>query len=107
MFQRSPSKGEFARSIAADSVTANVMVVDANLTIIYMNKAVIELLKGAESDIRKDLPRFSTATLIGSNIDVFHKDPNHQRRILENLNTTHRATIQIGGRNFDLVATPL
>ncbi|MBR2117122.1 MAG: PAS domain-containing methyl-accepting chemotaxis protein [Afipia sp.] len=107
MFQRSPSKGEFARSIAADFVTANVMVVDANLTIIYMNKAVIELLKGAESDIRKDLPRFSTATLIGSNIDVFHKDPNHQRRILENLNTTHRATIQIGGRNFDLVATPL
>lgn len=107
MFQRSPSKGEFARSIAADFVTANVMVVDANLTIIYMNKAVIELLKGAESDIRKDLPRFSTATLIGSNIDVFHKDPSHQRRILENLNTTHRATIQIGGRNFDLVATPL
>src|SRR5207245_1247782 len=69
--------------------------------------ALTELLTEAEADIRKDLPRFSVATLIGSNIDVFHKHPEHQRRMLENLNATHRATIRVGGRTFDLVATPL
>ena len=91
------SHGEIAKSLATDSITANVMVADASLTIVYMNRAVIELLKEAEADIRKDLPRFSVATLIGSNIDVFHKHPEHQRRMLENLKATHRATIQVGG----------
>ena len=106
MFKRH-SHGELAKSLATDSMTANVMVADASLTIVYMNRAVTELLKEAEADIRTDLPRFSVATLIGSNIDIFHKHPEHQRRMLENLKATHRATIQVGGRMFDLVATPL
>jgi methyl-accepting chemotaxis protein len=92
---------------ATDVLTANVMVADANLNIIYLNEAVTDFLKEAESDIQKELPRFSVAGLIGSNIDVFHKHPAHQRQMLENLTRTHRATINVGGRTFDLVATPL
>ena len=88
MFRRH-SHSEFEKSLATDSMTANVMVADASLTIVYMNRSVTELLTEAQADIRKDLPRFSVATLIGSNIDVFHKHPEHQRRILENLNATH------------------
>ncbi|MDB5502310.1 MAG: methyl-accepting chemotaxis sensory transducer with Pas/Pac sensor [Tardiphaga sp.] len=107
MFNRRSTKSEVAKSLATDSLTANVMVADASLTIIYMNEAVVELLKEAEADIQKDLPRFSVAKLVGSNIDVFHKNPAHQRQMLENLNKTHRATINVGGRIFDLVATPL
>jgi methyl-accepting chemotaxis protein len=107
MFKGRSHTNHLAKSLATDSITANVMVADASLTIVYMNRAVIEFLKEAESDIQKDLPRFSVATLIGSNIDVFHKKPEYQRRILENLNATHRAMIRVGGRSFDLVATPL
>jgi alkanesulfonate monooxygenase SsuD/methylene tetrahydromethanopterin reductase-like flavin-dependent oxidoreductase (luciferase family) len=36
-----------AKSLATDSLTANVMVADTSLKIIYMNRAVIELLKEA------------------------------------------------------------
>jgi methyl-accepting chemotaxis protein len=72
-----------------------------------MNDAVIELLKEAEADIRKDLPGFNVSGLIGTNIDGFHKNPAHQRQMLAGLNATHRATIAIGGRVFDLVATPI
>ena len=107
MFKGRSHTNDLAKSLATDSIMANVMVADASLMIVYMNRAVTELLKEAESDIRKDLPRFNVATLIGSNIDVFHKNPQHQRRMLENLNATHRATIRVGGRSFDLVATPL
>ncbi len=107
MFNFRASDGELAKSIATDLLGASVMIADADLTITYMNRAVIGLLKEAESDIQKDLPRFSVATLIGSNIDVFHKNPAHQRQMLANLKTTHRATIRVGGRSFDLVATPL
>ena len=107
MFQWRPDPREAVKSIATDSITANVMVTDANLTIVYMNSAVMALLKEAEADIRRDLPKFSTATLVGSSIDVFHKNPAHQRKLLEALSVTHRAMIQVGGRSFDLVATPL
>ena len=107
MFGTRQSKSDLARSIATDTITANVMIADASLTIVYMNKAVIDLLKDAEAEIRKDLPSFSVANLIGTNIDVFHKNPSHQRRMLESLSATHRATINVGGRTFDLVASPL
>src|SRR6266576_4777650 len=107
MFNFRASDAELAKSIATDLLSANVMIADTDLTITYMNRAVIGLLKEAESDIQKDLPRFSVATLIGSNIDVFHKNPAHQRQMLANMTTTHRATIRVGGRSFDLVATPL
>jgi methyl-accepting chemotaxis protein len=107
MFNHRRSEGELAKSVATDSLTAKVMVADTNLTITYMNKAVVGLLKEAESDIQKELPRFNVATLIGSNIDAFHKNAAHQRQMLANLNAPHRATIRVGGRAFDLVATPL
>ena len=93
--------------IAADTITANVMVADAALTITYMNHAVKQLLSEAEADIRKELPGFSVAKLIGRNIDAFHKNPSHQRQMLETLSSVHRASIKLGGRAFDLVVTPL
>jgi methyl-accepting chemotaxis protein len=83
------------------------MVADADLKILYLNRAVTELLREAEADIRKDLPKFSVATLVGSNIDVFHKNPQHQRRMLASLDAIHRATINVGGRSFDLAVTPM
>jgi methyl-accepting chemotaxis protein len=83
MFSWRTDNSEAIRLLAANTITANVMVADANLKIVYMNKAVMTLLK-AESDIQKDLPKFSTAALIGSSIDVFHKNPAHQRKLLEN-----------------------
>jgi methyl-accepting chemotaxis protein len=108
MFARPLKNRDLVKSLATDALlTANVMVSDADLNIVYMNAAVTRLLKEAEADIRKDLPHFSVAALIGSNIDVFHKDPRHQRQLLASLSATHRQTIEIGGRSFDLVATPL
>lgn len=107
MFSRRTSNSELAKSTAMNFLTANVMVADADLTIIYLNKAVTALLMEAEPDIRADLPNFKVATLVGSSIDVFHKHPAHQRKMLANLTTTHRATIHVGGRTFDLAATPL
>jgi methyl-accepting chemotaxis protein len=107
MFKGRSHATDHAKSLATDSITANVMVADADLTITYLNGALTALLKQAEADIRKDLPRFSVASLIGSNIDIFHKKPEHQRRMLEELKARHRATITVGGRSFDLIVTPL
>ena len=97
MFKGRSHSAELAKSLATDSITANVMVADTDLTILYLNEALAGLLKQAEADIRKDLPRFSVASLVGSNIDVFHKKPEYQRRMLEQLKAQHRATITVGG----------
>ncbi|KQR71543.1 hypothetical protein ASG03_03385 [Rhizobium sp. Leaf341] len=71
------SSKETNKLLALEALQANVMVADAKLNITYMNPSVLELLKEAEDDLRKELPRFSVGTLIGSNIDVFHKNPAH------------------------------
>jgi methyl-accepting chemotaxis protein len=106
MFGRKKTSEGMA-SLATKAISANVMVADENLHIVYMNEAVKALLREAEPDLKKDLPRFSVDTLIGTNIDVFHKNPSHQRQLLQGLNSVHRATIKIGEWTFDLVATPL
>ena len=106
MFKRKTNL-EALKSSAVDVLGANVMVADDSLHIVHMNGAVAALLRQAEADLRKDLPGFDVAKLIGSNIDVFHKNPQHQRQMLEKLNAAHRATIRVGGRAFDLVVTPV
>jgi methyl-accepting chemotaxis protein len=93
--------------VALDSVSTSVMVADADGTIIYLNPAVRELLRNAEADIREVLPQFSSDRISGSNIDAFHRNASHQRRILSELRTTHRAEISLGKRIMRLVANPI
>ncbi len=93
--------------IALDSVKSNVMMADENHDIVYANPAVISMLRNAESDIKKDLPNFSTDAVIGSNIDIFHKNPSHQREMLAKLTDTYSTEITVAGRIFALTATPV
>ena len=99
--------GEAARLQALDLLGANVMLADASLVITYMNPAVKRLLREAEAEIRRDLPNFDASALVGKSIDVFHKNPTHQRKMLESMKGAHKATIRVGGRAFDLCITAL
>ncbi len=90
-----------------EGATANFMIADQDLNVVYANQAVMEMLKAAEPDIRKDLPNFSADTVVGSCIDLFHKTPSEQRRVLESLSEPHRARIEVGERVFDLVVSPV
>ncbi len=92
---------------ALDSVSANVMVADADLEIIYMNNTVTEMFRAAEPDIRKDLPNFDVKNLIGTNIDDFHKNPAHQRRLLTDLSDTFESRLELGGRTFSIITNPI
>ncbi len=92
---------------ALESVTTSVMIADANRNIIYCNAAQNALLRNAEADLRKELPQFSAATVIGTNIDSFHKNPAHQQNMLARLNGTHKANITVGGRKFALTINPI
>ncbi|WP_462157030.1 methyl-accepting chemotaxis protein [Pseudoalteromonas sp. GB56] len=92
---------------ALDNVATNTMIADAEHNIVYMNKAVVNMMRNAEQDLRRDLPNFDSNNLVGQNIDVFHKNPAHQRGMLAKLSTTYRTQIVVGGRTFSLIANPI
>ncbi|MGJ8670414.1 MAG: PAS domain-containing protein, partial [Oceanococcus sp.] len=92
---------------ALDNVTTNVMIADNDRQIIYLNESVEQMMRDAESDIQKDLPNFKVDALRGGNIDVFHKNPDHQIKMLEALQQPHRTEILVGGRTFGLIASPV
>jgi len=93
--------------VALDNVTTNVMIADNDRKIIYMNKSVTQMMESAQAELRKDLPNFNASTLMGTSVDSFHKNPAHQRGMLENLNSTYKTRISVGGLLFDLVANPV
>ncbi|MFZ3017470.1 MAG: methyl-accepting chemotaxis protein, partial [Gallionella sp.] len=92
--------------IGLDNVSTGVMISDPERRLIYMNGAAGELMKNCEADIRKDIPDFDAANLLGSDIGRFHKDPRHQQ-LLAGLTGTHRAQIVVGGHTFALAASPV
>ena len=106
MFRRA-LRPDALKSLAVDAVSANIMVADAAYDIVSINSALKEFLTEAEDEIRRDLPNFRVAELIGKNIDVFHKNPAHQRRMLDGLAGVHPCDDPDRGRAFDLTVAPL
>lgn len=91
---------------ALDNASTNVMVADADFNIVYMNKAQQGMMRTAQDDIQSAFGEFHADRLIGQNMDIFHKDPDHQREMMKHLTRTHRADLKIGNRDFRLKASP-
>jgi methyl-accepting chemotaxis protein len=92
---------------ALDSVESNVMIADDRYNIIYMNTSLQKAMREAEAELRKVLPQFDASKLIGASMDMFHKNPEHQRNILDRLTGTFEAHIVIGSQKFQLCASPV
>ncbi len=95
-----------ARS-ALDVVSSNVMVADEDYNVVYVNSTLQEMLREAESEVRKVLPQFDSSKLIGVNMDVFHKDSAHQRKIMDEMTERRESRIEISGLKFKHIATPV
>lgn len=81
----------------------NIMFADRELKIQYMNPASSKTLRTIEAY----LP-VKTDQMIGQSIDVFHKRPEHQRKILSDAgNLPRRANIQVGPETLDLLVSPV
>lgn len=87
-----------------ENMPIGVMACDLEtFTINYVNKATIESLK----QIEEHLP-CAAEDIVGQCIDIFHKDPEHQRSLLRDpKNLPHRAKIEIGGEVLDLMVSPM
>ncbi len=87
-----------------DAMPVSVMLCDrADLRITYMNRSSLDALKSIEHA----LP-CPADDILGQSIDVFHKNPEHQRRLLADpKNLPHKARITIGGEWLDLLVTAI
>jgi len=81
----------------------NLMIADENGNITFINKNEIELLTKYESEIQKKYPAFSVSNVVGSNIDMFHKNPSYNKNLLSRLGEKpHYANIELGNEKFNL-----
>src|SRR5262249_22044521 len=81
----------------------NVMLASRDLIITYVNPASLTLLRKLE----RHLP-VRAESVLGSSIDIFHKNPAYQRKILSDpTNLPVRANINIGPEIADLLVTAI
>jgi methyl-accepting chemotaxis protein len=86
-----------------ENAPTNFIFADLDLKVQYLNPAASKTLVGLE----KFLP-VRASEMIGQSIDIFHKDPSHQRRMLANdKNLPHRAKIKVGPETLDLLVSAI
>lgn len=74
---------------ALDQVASPVQIADADYNIFYTNQAADRMFHEHQNDIRLRVKGFDANRIQGSNIDSYHHDPAHQRRLLDNLQGRH------------------
>lgn len=86
-----------------ENAPINVMCTDLDLNIQYMNPASTKTLK----TLQQMLP-IKVDDMIGQSIDIFHKNPALQRKILSDpKNLPHKAQIQLGSDTLDLLVSAI
>ena len=87
-----------------ENAPVNVLFADAEtFQITYINPASVTTLKTIEQYLPIPVDK-----LMGQCIDIFHKNPAHQRKILSDPNNLpHRAQIQVGPEILDLLVSAI
>jgi methyl-accepting chemotaxis protein len=86
-----------------DNAPTNIMLADRDLKITYINPASLGFLR----KIERHLP-MRAESVLGSSIDIFHKNPAYQRKILSDpKNLPVHANINIGPEIADLLVTAI
>lgn len=85
-----------------------MMMIDRDFNITYANKATIDLLTKHQIVLQSVYPGFSAQNIVGVCIDTFHKNPAHQRQMLNDPNNLpYSANIQVGHLSFKLNVTAM
>ncbi|MFO0803205.1 MAG: methyl-accepting chemotaxis protein [Gemmataceae bacterium] len=101
--QREIDREQSRLSSMLENAPTNVLMADRDLTITYVNPASLNTLKKLEQYLPVKADR-----VFGSSIDIFHKNPEHQRKILADpRNLPVRANIKIGPETADLLVTAI
>ncbi len=91
-----------------DGAMTAMMMIDRDFNITYANNSTVDLLTKHESTLASVFPGFKASKIIGSNIDIFHKNPAHQRQLLDDPgNLPYQTDIEVGPLKFALNVTAI
>ena len=91
---------------AIDASVQAVMMVDRDFIVTYVNQSTMDLLAKYQMQFAAAFPGFNHKSIIGSCIDSFHKNPEHQRQMLSNPgNLPYKTDIAVGDLRFELNVT--
>jgi methyl-accepting chemotaxis protein len=91
---------------AVDRAMTAIMMIDRDLVVTYVNDATRKLLAGYSDELREVYPGFDVENIVGTCIDIFHKNPAHQRGMLSDpANLPHSADIHVGNLIFNINVT--
>jgi len=80
-----------------------MMIVDRDLKVTYVNNSTKKLLSDNAAAFRSLWPTFNPESIVGTCIDVFHKNPAHQRQLLgDPSRLPYRTDINVGDLKFAL-----
>lgn len=86
-----------------DQAPINVMFADKDLVIRYLNPASAKTLRS----LQQHLP-VAVDQMVGQSVDVFHKNPSHQRQLLgDPKNLPRQANINVGPEILELTVNPI
>jgi len=92
---------------ALDNTSTNVMVANTKGSIIYTNRALVDMFKRTEDEARKAMPGFDAENLIGMGMDGFFSSDAQLCAQLKTASTTIRSTLKLGACTFQVVANPV
>jgi methyl-accepting chemotaxis protein len=86
-----------------ENAPINIMIADNNLKIVYVNPASLHTLATIEH-----LIPVKAKDVLGQSIDIFHKNPEQQRKLLSDpKNLPHKTRFKLGNELIDLEAAAL
>jgi methyl-accepting chemotaxis protein len=102
--QKLKTETDMARvSSMMENAPSNIIFADKDLNIQYLNPSSVTTL----GPLEQYLP-IKISEIVGQSLDIFHKNPAHQRKILSDpKNLPHRANIQLGPEVLDLLVSAI
>ncbi len=90
-----------------ENVTANVMLIDPEHNINYMNETLQELFSRLESDFRKELPRFDAQKLFGAGISALDSSNAPHTQRLADMTGSFDFQLKYGDSVLQVMGCPL
>ncbi len=88
---------------AVDGAQTATMMIDRDFFITYANAQTEHLMREHGVALQALFPGFNPNALVGTNIDIFHKNPAHQRNLLANpANLPYETDIHVGSLIFNI-----
>lgn len=86
-----------------ENIPINVALANRDFELVYLNPASVRTLKTVQHLLPKPVDQ-----LLGQSIDIFHKAPEHQRKIVDDPNNLpHKAKIKLGDETLDLLVSAI